>query len=90
MAIPVPAAPQHRLQSAPISTCPESLPISACQAPIIVALDFPSRDATLKLADQLGPKMCWVKVGKELFTSSVCGIVEALCDMFLDLKFHDI
>ncbi|MFJ4250019.1 orotidine 5'-phosphate decarboxylase / HUMPS family protein, partial [Pseudomonas sp. NPDC089741] len=43
--------------------------MSACQTPIIVALDFPTRDAALKLADQLDPKLCRVKVGKELFTS---------------------
>lgn len=41
--------------------------MSACQTPIIVALDFPTRDAALKLADQLDPKLCRVKVGKELF-----------------------
>ncbi len=68
--------------------------MSACQTPIIVALDFPTRDAALKLADQLDPKLCRVKVGKELFTSSASGIVETLNDkgfeVFLDLKFHDI
>src|SRR3546814_16648715 len=48
---------------------PESPLMSACQTPIIVALDFPARDAALKLADPLDPKLCRVKVGKELFTS---------------------
>ena len=43
----------------------------ACQTPIIVALDFPTRDAALALADQLDPALCRVKVGKELFTR--CG-----------------
>ena len=47
----------------------------ACQTPIIVALDFPSRETALELARQLDPKQCRVKVGKEVF---------------LDLKFHDI
>ncbi len=65
-----------------------------CQTPIIVALDFPSREAALQLADQLDPKLCRVKVGKELFTSSAAGIVETLnskgFEVFLDLKFHDI
>ncbi|HAN52920.1 MAG TPA: hypothetical protein DCQ75_07895 [Pseudomonas sp.] len=42
-----------------------------CQTPIIVALDFPSRDAALALARQLDPRLCRVKVGKELFTR--CG-----------------
>ncbi|WP_296248457.1 orotidine-5'-phosphate decarboxylase [Pseudomonas sp. UBA4194] len=66
----------------------------ACQTPIIVALDYPTREAALKLADQLDPKLCRVKVGKELFTSSASGIVETLnakgFEVFLDLKFHDI
>lgn len=68
--------------------------MSSCQTPLIVALDFPTRDAALKLADQLDPTLCRVKVGKELFTSSASGIVETLCakgfEVFLDLKFHDI
>lgn len=68
--------------------------MSACQSPIIVALDFPSREAALALADQLDPKLCRVKVGKELFTSCAAGIVETLrgkgFEVFLDLKFHDI
>ncbi len=68
--------------------------MSACQTPLIVALDFPTREAALKLADQLDPALCRVKVGKELFTSSASGIVETLCEkgfeVFLDLKFHDI
>jgi orotidine-5'-phosphate decarboxylase len=73
---------------------PESPSMSACQTPIIVALDFPTRDAALKLADQLDPKLCRVKVGKELFTSCAAEIVGTLRDkgfeVFLDLKFHDI
>ena len=68
--------------------------MSDCQTPIIVALDFPTRDAALKLADQLDPKLCRVKVGKELFTSCASEIVGTLRDkgfeVFLDLKFHDI
>lgn len=68
--------------------------MSACQSPIIVALDFPSRDAALKLADQLDPALCRVKVGKELFTRCGSDIVGTLRDrgfeVFLDLKFHDI
>ena len=64
--------------------------MSACQTPIIVALDFPTRDAALKLADQLDPKLCRVKVGKELFTSCASEIVGTLRDkgfeVFLDLN----
>ena len=64
----------------------------ACQTPIIVALDFPSRDAALALASQLDPAQCRVKVGKELFTRCGPAVVEALqakgFEVFLDLKFH--
>jgi len=66
----------------------------SCQSPIIVALDFPSRDAALALAERLDPQLCRVKVGKELFTRSGPEVVEALqaqgFEVFLDLKFHDI
>lgn len=37
-----------------------------------------TREAALALADQLDPKLCRVKVGKELFTSCAAGIVETL------------
>ena len=66
----------------------------SCQTPIIVALDFPSRETALDLAARLDPAQCRVKVGKELFTRCGPGIVEALqgqgFEVFLDLKFHDI
>lgn len=65
-----------------------------CQSPIIVALDFSTREAALALAAQLDPRQCRVKVGKELFTRCGPGVVEALqalgFEVFLDLKFHDI
>lgn len=66
----------------------------SCPTPIIVALDFPSREAALALAARLDPAQCRVKVGKELFTRCGPGIVETLqgqgFEVFLDLKFHDI
>jgi orotidine-5'-phosphate decarboxylase len=69
-------------------------PAMSCQTPIIVALDFPSRDAAMALAERLDPQLCRVKVGKELFTRSGPAVVEALqakgFEVFLDLKFHDI
>jgi orotidine-5'-phosphate decarboxylase len=72
----------------------EALLMSTCQTPIIVALDFPTREAALDIADRLDPTFCRVKVGKELFTSCAAGIVETLhergFEVFLDLKFHDI
>ena len=61
---------------------------------IIVALDFPSQNPALALADQLDPAKCRLKVGKELFTRSGPDLVKSLqgrgFDVFLDLKFHDI
>ena len=66
----------------------------SCQSPIIVALDFPNREAALALAERLDPQLCRVKVGKELFTRCGPQIVETLAgkgfEVFLDLKFHDI
>ena len=63
-------------------------------SPLIIALDYPSLDAALCMADQLDPARCRVKVGKELFTRSGPAVLEALhgrgFDVFLDLKFHDI
>nr|WP_298409977.1 orotidine-5'-phosphate decarboxylase [uncultured Halomonas sp.] len=67
-----------------------SLPAS----PVIIALDYPSMDAALCMADQLDPSRCRVKVGKELFTRAGPSVLEALhgrgFEVFLDLKFHDI
>lgn len=62
--------------------------------PIIVALDVASEAQALSLADQLDPKLCRVKVGKELFTRCGPPILKHLhqrgFEVFLDLKFHDI
>jgi len=62
--------------------------------PVIVALDYSLGSAALDLARRLSPKLCRVKVGKELFTSSGPALVEELqnlgFEVFLDLKFHDI
>jgi len=61
---------------------------------IIVALDVPDADAALALASRLDPKLCRVKVGKELFVAAGPAVVTRLQDrgfeVFLDLKFHDI
>ncbi|MGC3872839.1 orotidine-5'-phosphate decarboxylase [Halomonas sp. GXIMD04776] len=68
--------------------------MSLSASPLIIALDYPSLDAALCMADQLDPRRCRVKVGKELFTRSGPNVVEALhgrgFEVFLDLKFHDI
>ena len=61
---------------------------------IIVALDYPELAPAVQIAKQLDPKLCRLKVGKELFTSCGPAAVEQLqsydFDIFLDLKFHDI
>jgi orotidine-5'-phosphate decarboxylase len=62
--------------------------------PIIVALDVPTADAALKLAEQLAPVSGGFKIGSELFTSAGPDIVRRIRErgalVFLDLKFHDI
>ena len=61
---------------------------------VIVVLDFPDAQQARELVARLDPKLCRVKVGKELFTSSGPSFVEELIaqgfDVFLDLKYHDI
>lgn len=63
-------------------------------ASIIIALDYASANDALKIAEQLDPQQCRLKVGKELFIQTGPGLVENLMgkgfDVFLDLKFHDI
>jgi orotidine-5'-phosphate decarboxylase len=62
--------------------------------PIIVALDYPDAPAALAMAARLDPRLCRVKVGKELFTAAGPDVVRELAargfDVFLDLKYHDI
>ncbi len=64
------------------------------KSPLIVALDYADAAAALAMADQLNPRQCRVKVGKELFTAAGPDILEKLqgrgFEVFLDLKFHDI
>ncbi|HLX72884.1 MAG TPA: orotidine-5'-phosphate decarboxylase [Verrucomicrobiae bacterium] len=62
--------------------------------PIIVALDVPTADAALKLAQQVAPAVGAFKIGGELFTAAGPEIVRKVratgAAVFLDLKFHDI
>ena len=64
------------------------------QNPIIAALDVPTAEAALKLAQQIAPAVGAFKIGGELFTASGPDIVRRIRDtgaaVFLDLKFHDI
>ena len=61
---------------------------------IIVPLDTPRLDDALALAARLDPKLCRVKIGKELFVAAGPEAVERVhergFEVFLDLKFHDI
>ncbi|HTL74313.1 MAG TPA: orotidine-5'-phosphate decarboxylase [bacterium] len=62
--------------------------------PIIAALDVPSAEQALKLAEEIAPAVGAFKIGSELFTSAGPDIVKRVratgASVFLDLKFHDI
>lgn len=61
---------------------------------LIVALDFPALEQALSFAGRVDPRLCRVKVGKELFTAAGPAVLDALhqrgFEIFLDLKYHDI
>lgn len=62
--------------------------------PIIIALDYTSKNQALNFASSVTPDLCKLKVGKELFARAgpdlVAKLINAGFDVFLDLKFHDI
>jgi orotidine-5'-phosphate decarboxylase len=62
--------------------------------PIIAALDLPTAEAALKLAEEIAPFVGAFKIGSELFTAAGPDIVKKIratgANVFLDLKFHDI
>ena len=62
--------------------------------PIIAALDVPTAEQALKLAELIAPAVGAFKIGSELFTSAGPDIVRRVratgAAVFLDLKFHDI
>lgn len=61
---------------------------------LIVALDLDSEDRAVAMAEKLKSDVKFFKVGLELFSSCGPKIVERIrdmgCEVFLDLKFHDI
>ena len=64
------------------------------QNPIIVALDVPTPEQAVALAQQVAPSVGAFKIGSELFTAAGPDIVKRIrstgAAVFLDLKFHDI
>ncbi len=73
---------------------PTSSAAATVRSPVIVALDYARAADALRLAEQLSPTDCRLKVGKELFTAEGPAVVRELqrrgFGIFLDLKFHDI
>jgi orotidine-5'-phosphate decarboxylase len=61
---------------------------------LILALDLPTGNEALRLADQLRGDLSWVKVGLQLFGAEGPDVVRKLVSMglhvFVDLKLHDI
>jgi orotidine-5'-phosphate decarboxylase len=61
---------------------------------IIVALDVPDAGTALDLAERIGPRAEFCKIGLELFLASGFAVADQLARMgrkiMLDLKFHDI
>ncbi len=62
--------------------------------PIIAALDLPTAEQALKLAQEIAPAVGAFKIGSELFTIAGPDVVRRVREtgaaVFLDLKFHDI
>ena len=63
-------------------------------APLIVALDLPTAQDALDMADRLAPEVRFFKVGLQLFLAGGFAVCDALAKrgykVMLDLKFHDI
>lgn len=64
------------------------------QNPVIAALDVPTPQQAITLAQQVAPAVGAFKIGSELFTAAGPDIVRKVratgASVFLDLKFHDI
>ena len=66
----------------------------AKETALVVALDVPTFDEAVDLAEKFSGMPVWMKIGLELFTACGKDIVSAVRELgfpvFLDLKFHDI
>lgn len=64
------------------------------ERPIIIALDFSTREEVFEFLNKMPQEPLFVKVGMELFYSTGIDLLAALKekghDIFLDLKLHDI
>src|SRR5207249_1482730 len=64
------------------------------QNPVIAALDLPTAEQALSLAQNIAPVVGAFKIGSELFTRAGPDMVRRLratgAAVFLDLKYHDI
>jgi len=71
-----------------------SLDMTKMTEKIIVALDVPSKDAALRLVEQLRPEISFFKIGLQLYTAEGPEVVRAVLStsakVWLDLKLHDI
>ena len=83
-----------RVSRGGVSSGLESSDVQFGRAVPIVALDFPDADTALQMVSRLGDSCRFYKVGSELFTAEDPLFVERIrregCDVFLDLKLHDI
>ena len=73
------AAGRPSRRAAPPSSRPPAATSRGCRLDnkrVIVALDFPDAAAALAMAARLDPKLCRVKVGKELFVAAGPAVVE--------------
>lgn len=65
-----------------------------CSAQLIVAVDVPTFEEAREIIDSLSEVVGIFKIGSQLFTACGPAVVRYIqakgCDVFLDLKFHDI
>jgi orotidine-5'-phosphate decarboxylase len=70
------------------------LALRSARSRLIVALDFPSTEGAVRMAETLHGHVGMFKIGSELFGAEGPALVRSLAargeDVFLDLKFHDI